>query len=519
MVLFSGIFRCNMSNMTRISAQRVRSFLHAGGLAVGVAFFYTIAVPAPLLGATYYIDSAGGADTNNGTSTNSPWKHVKGMTGCSNVCSSTTLAGGDKVIFKGGVTWTSSFPWTIVGGSSSNITYTTDHSWYAGSSWSQPVFDDGNANPGATGMANMSGTGFVTLNDFTWTKCGVQGAPDMSNKCLVFENTHDITITNSVFTTYAWISIYFLLDSAGTYSNFTVTGNDFSGTSGAIWMASAQPSTVAANFIYNNNVFHDFSSQIGNGTHGDGSLHYFSTHTSGEYLDGFQFISNRFYGDFRRSAGSDGAMTGMIYLEGAVKNGVIANNDMSFSPVQASMFQGLIVLSTGCATTGCGVGIYNNTLVNIGTNAMSDGIDLFYYPNVTVKNNIVYGMQYPTYVQDSTSTTGYSSDYNLYSGTSGELIYGGSFQSYATWQAGGRDVHGSLGTTPSFVSAPGNERLNAGSAGIGLGTNLTSLGIAALNVDLAGVARPATGAWDVGAFQFTSTSTPNPPSALTVIVQ
>lgn len=509
-----------MSIMIRNHESRNPSLCHATVVALGVVLFYTIALPASLHGATYYVDFTGGADTNNGTSTSTPWKHIKGMKGCANICTSATLAGGDTVIFKGGVTWTASYPWTIAGGSSSKITYTTDHTWYNGGSWSQPVLDDGNTNPAATGMANMSGTGFVTLNDFKWTKCGVQGTPDMSNKCLVFENAHDIALTNSTFTTYSWISIYFIFDSPGTYSNFTVTGNDFSGTSGAVWMASAQANTIEKNLVYNGNVFHDFSSQIGNGTHGDGAMHYFTSRTATEYLDGMQFINNRYYGDFRRSAGSDGAMTGMIYWEGPVKNGVMANNDVSFSPSQANMFQGLFVFSNGCSTSGCGIQIYNNTLVNIGTNAMSAGIDLLGYPNIILKNNIVSGMQYPLYVEDATSQSGFVSDYNLWNGTSGNLIWGASFQSYAAWKTAGRDAHSLTGTNPGLVSAPGNERLSsAASPAVGLGTNLTSLGIPAINSDQAGIARPASGSWDAGAFQFASTGILNPPSGLTLTVR
>jgi len=65
--------------------------------------------------------------------------------------------------------------------------------------------------------------------------------------------------------------------------------------------------------------------------------------------------------------------------------------------------------------------------------------------------------------------------------------------------------------------------LQAGSPAIGLGLNLTSLGVAALNIGApqtfgvsgscgAGcVARPSSGPWDAGAYPFTVTSRPNPP--------
>lgn len=51
--------------------------------------------------ATYYVDYVGGNDANNGTSTATPWKHAPGDATYKNC----TLQAGDKVIFKGGVSY------------------------------------------------------------------------------------------------------------------------------------------------------------------------------------------------------------------------------------------------------------------------------------------------------------------------------------------------------------------------------------------------------------------------------
>src|SRR5882724_3827864 len=195
----------------------------------------------PAFGTTYYVDFSGGADTNNGTAKVTPWKFVKGMNGCASTCASTTLVSGDIVIFKGGVTWTftGSQPiWTIVGGSSSMITYTTDHTWFNGGSFTQPIFDDGHANPVAAGMT-YTAAGFITFNDLQFQNCGNSGNASDSNKCLVWENTHDITLTNNTFKANSWITNYFVFSTSGSRSNWTFTGNDTSQTTGAIWFASA----------------------------------------------------------------------------------------------------------------------------------------------------------------------------------------------------------------------------------------------------------------------------------------
>ena len=184
-----------------------------------------------------------------------------------------------------------------------------------------------------------------TLNDLDFINCGTAQTSN-SDKCLVWENTHDITISNSTFATESWIGNYFIFDSPGSRSNFTFTGNDFSHNSGAMWFASAQGNTSEHNITYTHNTFHDYTSQIGGGVHGDGAMHYFSVPAgdSTQFVDGVTFCDNRFYGDFRNSFSGGGAMTAFFFTEGGF-SGVICNNDMSFSPVQASMFDSMIVIS------------------------------------------------------------------------------------------------------------------------------------------------------------------------------
>jgi len=57
------------------------------------------------LSATYYVDYAGGADTYNGTSSATPFKHCPGDSDATANVASTTLAAGDIVYFKKGVSY------------------------------------------------------------------------------------------------------------------------------------------------------------------------------------------------------------------------------------------------------------------------------------------------------------------------------------------------------------------------------------------------------------------------------
>lgn len=90
--------------------------------------------------ATYYADWLTGNDLNPGTSQSAPLKRVPYMNG-----STKTLVPGDIVVLRGGVTWPRScFQMKItVGGTSdaNRVIFTVDPSWFAGSSWSRPVFD------------------------------------------------------------------------------------------------------------------------------------------------------------------------------------------------------------------------------------------------------------------------------------------------------------------------------------------------------------------------------------------
>lgn len=482
----------------------------------------SVAVARLSVATTYYVDFSSGSDNNAGTSKSAPWQRVKGMVGCTSICNSTVLADGDAVVFKGGVTWTSVFQWAVVGGTSTVITYTTDHSWYSGTSWTQPVFDDQAAKPPggpSGGMINVSASN-VLLNDMQIQNCDYLSSAGQTIECVVVANASNVSITNCTFSTQSWISVYFIFTVAGSYSNFTFTGNDISHTSNAIWVASSSANTAIHTFNASNNVYHDFHDNMVAGTHGNG-FHYFSggNHSdSTQYMDGVTYCGNRSYGDFTSSGTfvsdvSGGAMTALFFTEGSA-SGVICNNDFSFSPAQGGLFRNLLDLTGGLNPHPVSLQVYNNSLVNVGINSMTSAIGVSYMvsgDSVVLQNNIASGMSICVYAEDAVSGAALSSDYNLWNCSSGTNRINTTYYNYSQWQALGYDPHPSpsiLGLDPSWIAAPGNERLLSGSPAIGAGINLTSLGIAALNSDKAGVARPATGAWDIGAYQYVPTQFP-----------
>ena len=90
----------------------------------------------------YYI-AANGSDSNGGTSESSPWAHLPGMPTCTATCAATTPAAGQGFILRGGDTWGAAnlgVTWNWGGTATNPIYIGVDPTWYSGSSWSRPVW-------------------------------------------------------------------------------------------------------------------------------------------------------------------------------------------------------------------------------------------------------------------------------------------------------------------------------------------------------------------------------------------
>jgi hypothetical protein len=158
-------------------------------------------------GRTFYIDYAGGSNSNSGASNSAPWKTHPYMQ-TSAACTGTGTApayshqAGDRFIFKGGVTWPAACFGMLVsaGGSSSSAMdyHGVDVSWFAGASFTRPVFDLAGKAPTSVGMAGAqnviyvsSGAGFVTFDNLEIKGMFINGGhsgPSIGYDCAVFFN-------------------------------------------------------------------------------------------------------------------------------------------------------------------------------------------------------------------------------------------------------------------------------------------------------------------------------------------
>lgn len=153
---------------------------------------------------TYFIDFATGSDANAGTSKAAPWKRHPYMAG---------FAGGpyfhvpgDRFVFKGGVTWpVTCFQMLVsVGGSSSAVRdyYGSDQTWFAGASWTRPLFDYQHtvigANLAGAGLYFAFGAGWATVDGIEFANQKSMATANFCSSSILLNNVDNVTITNCV---------------------------------------------------------------------------------------------------------------------------------------------------------------------------------------------------------------------------------------------------------------------------------------------------------------------------------
>jgi len=344
----------------------------------------------------------------------------------------------------------------------------------------------------------------------------------------------NITVTNCVFHDGGWL----ISSTSGTADNiFIGPGNDF-------YNADHDVQTAPVHFYVFGNHFHDWAiwDAVGGPYHHDGVHCYAGTGGATQLFFGY---NNQFDGNM------GGVFQQFIYLEGNTS-------------------------TTRCMVPGGTAYIFNNVMV---ANNGSEAIAAFYgnatspgdvndiYANNTALGNVAgstsacRAFQNVSGLTDENnacggfgellnSLTGVAStkvvDYNAYENCSGYncfAAYGVDTGIYATWLAnnnctgsvGSCDVHSvaNLSSSTYFslnsVCIPGSVAAScapiSGSPLIAAGANLTSLcsgqpnpGLGALCSDINGVARPTSGAWDIGAYRFLSSLPPSAPTALSASV-
>ena len=305
-------------------------------------------------------------------------------------------------------------------------------------------------------------------------------------------------------------------------SNVLVYSNTFYNVATAWWFGPNVPTSsliIHDNLCYDTGVWYTTADTF----HLE-CFHIFPNSGTGN-VSGLQFYNN-FMGP---QTNSSGAQTADLFTEGPFTSPEIFNNvcyNLSTDFMPCFEFS----TSTGGSFTWTNGLIVNNTTLQ---GSYSQGGNESYImdaglTSVTFENNVVtagIGL-----VDQPGSFASGGLNYNAYdSGTSSPFAYQGvNKSSLSAWQtATGQDANAIYDSISTLKISTTTGLLSSGSPIIGLGTNLTSLGITALETGApqtfgAGgscgsgcLARPSSGAWDAGAYPYSSAGpTPTPAPAL-----
>lgn len=289
-------------------------------------------------------------------------------------------------------------------------------------------------------------------------------------------------------------------------TSLLVYGNtlDYTGQGIAIGDESGGSSSASGIEVYGNNIGPHFDIMLdaAQTVHGDGIIVSWPD-TMGGTLSNSCFYNNYIHGDL--SAASNLNSTAYLFFTGTGDHICVFNNVLGQDNVNvgAGGPEGLVRISGTNFATGSWTNFLfaNNTLYGVsnGSNNIPQGIK-FESDTITSQNN-VFSNTASGYLNNSTGMP-LTSNFNdffgfLYLASQSGGIY---YNTLAAWQASGFDANGSGGNpllSGSYIPM-------VGSAAIGLGTNLTSLAITALNSDKNGNARPGSGPWTAGAFNATA---------------
>ena len=454
--------------------------------------------------ATYYIDYENGLDSNDGTSTTTPWKLCPGMVG---FAGSYSHSAGDAFVFKGGVTWpAASLPLTIgySGVAGNPDVYTSDQTWYDGASWTRPTFDGENQPADYVSIISASDKIHVTLEYIKITGSGLEGADDDNSYGIKFDNRGGngltgVTIQYMELIPFSKSNLVLVACGGGaTTTGLTVQYNTFYGAMNHIELGCVDNTSTVDGMIIRGNTFSGYTQLSSSGDHPDG-IHLHNKSGALRRFSNLEISGNKFYGIWKT------LNTGQIFFEDAVSSAKIFNNIFTISN---TVGEDHYIFSPGqIAVYGSdNVEIYNNTFCtdtiggspNWPLSSIIFSLGLGEYSGTfSVKNNIFSGAR-RSVIYDPTMEV--DIDYNLHSlsfdGSPGS--WDANDKTWTQWQTQGNDAHG-YSADPKFVTIPNDLSLQANSPAINKGVDLST----SFATDFLGNARPTgVNSWDIGAYEY-----------------
>jgi len=305
-------------------------------------------------------------------------------------------------------------------------------------------------------------------------------------------------------------------------NNISLYNNDISNVDHAVTFGNETSGTTHSNIKIYSNHWHDFANwDVGTASnhpyHHDGIQLWGLSSGGGTSSNNGQVTELQIYDNL--CDGDTGSwVTGCIYLMDSVNNAYVYNNIIVGNASRTIYGQIRIDATTGDNAQGP-ISVFNNTIV--GNNPGGYCLWGTYQNSFSVKNNVILGCQTLVEIDNSTLASGGLNN-NVYQEINGvgAFSWNRSFTtSLAQWQSDTGQDGSALLVASAGVDGTGKPQARA--VLIGAGANLTSVGIASLDQDMSGSARPATGAWDAGAYNggTTTAQPPAPPTGLTATVK
>lgn len=387
----------------------------------------------PSVASTYYLDFETGLDANDGLTQKTAWKHCPGMT---KFRGTYHHHAGDRFIFKGGSVWPSSaLPFVIAydGQSGKKDTYTTDHAWFKGDRWSQPLFTGEHSR---VQLLKAEKRSWFTVDDLKFIDFGNAGQEN-GGKAVDIQACAHYTIKNCTFAPQSWIGLYLHSYSGSEEVDILIDSNDISGAGQAIVVAVEAPRTRMRRVTLSNNDIHDLASQLVGQTHGDGIHTWNSVQTDhSQYLSDLVIRGNKFFGDFSGN-GKGAGMTSLIYLTDPGKRALISENVLTNSG--SARFAALIWVRYFDS-----VWVVNNTLTmdsaqgNMGIIVGQGEAG----KQVVVRNNIILGAKYCYYIYPDASPTLHIDNNTCVTTGPAMAFWNMAGKTWPEWQQLGNDIHG-----------------------------------------------------------------------------
>ena len=508
-----------------------------------VVTFVGLGSAASAFGAnTYYVSKSAGSDSNPAQSKSAPWAHLPGMASCTSNCGSYTPTAGDTFILMGCDVWVNGdlpVSWQWSGTSGNRITITVDKTWYntanCPSAWNRPVWDLGKTGS-QTYFFNPSSSGVT--HDYTLDNIEMKGINQPnggSNISMIGNNgggSSNLSFTNLYI--HGW-NVY-------ADGGCNVFGSDFGGTSNILYQynivdgsdrTGENPAGGTCDAFYTsyqgvkilNNVIHDVTNGIlpTTGVEIGGNLIYNILTTNAdnhcnaiETLGGdatYYIHDNVIHNENGQCAGGETMFVGANgnetdYIWNNVIYGLTNSSGTMAPPIM------------GAPTTGNSDYVYNNTIV-VGTGATNACLGYSGQGSGTIftiidfRNNhcITSGSNAidPTLATHSATTI-----------SSPNTLMSPSTATNQGYTASETFTYTPTSSTDGTVGAGTNLTSNWPS---GFSTNDTPYACT-YNSSAQTVNCPArtmnarSGAWDAGAYEYNTGDTPpNPPTALTAIVQ